>query len=170
MYIDVEKNMLRQKLLIANKILNILIELQNSIITSLEEYLWLYLLDQVRKFRIVEKSCMKILLTGFEPFNNTDINPSEEIVKSLPDYIEGITLIKEILPVEFKKASKMIKNFLKQHRPNVVISIGQAGNRLEISIERAFINLDCVRSLIREKEKWYLININGIGQLIFMGV
>ena len=90
---------------------------------------------------------MKILFTGFEPFNNTDINPSEEIVKSLPDYIEGIILIKEILPVEFKKAGRMIKELLKQHRPDVVISIGQAGNRPEISIERVAINLDCVRSL-----------------------
>lgn len=89
---------------------------------------------------------MKILLTGFEPFNNTDINPSEEIVKSMPNYIEGIALIKEILPVEFKKAGQMIKELLKQHKPDVVISIGQAGNRSEISIERVAINLDCVRS------------------------
>lgn len=89
---------------------------------------------------------MKILITGFEPFNKSNINPSGEIIKKLPEELEGITLIREILPVEFKRASIRIKELLKLHQPDVVLSIGQAGNRPEICIERVAINLDCVRS------------------------
>lgn len=75
---------------------------------------------------------MKILITGFEPFNKSNINPSGEIIKKLPEELEGITLIREILPVEFKRASIRIKELMKLHQPDVVLSIGQAGNRPEI--------------------------------------
>ena len=44
---------------------------------------------------------MKILVTGFEPFNGGSINPSEQIVHRLKAP-EGVTLIKKILPVEFQ--------------------------------------------------------------------
>lgn len=38
---------------------------------------------------------MKILVTGFEPFNGAAINPSEQIVNCL-EAPEGVILIKEI--------------------------------------------------------------------------
>lgn len=95
---------------------------------------------------------MKILLTGFEPFNNANINPSGEIIKRLPEKIEEVTLIKEILPVEFRKAGQKIKELLKQYEPDIIISIGQAGNRPDISIERVAVNLDCVRSMDGKRE------------------
>ena len=88
---------------------------------------------------------MKILVTGFEPFNGGTINPSEQIVYRL-EAPEGVGLIKEILPVEFKKTSVLIKELLAKHQPDVVLSIGQAGGRAEISVERVAINLDCVKS------------------------
>ncbi len=88
---------------------------------------------------------MKILVTGFEPFNQSSINPSMEIIEQLKAP-KRTTLITEILPVEFKRSSERIKELLQIHRPEVVISIGQAGNRPEISIERVAINIDCVRS------------------------
>ncbi len=94
---------------------------------------------------------MKILVTGFEPFNGATINPSEQIVKHLTAP-NGITLNKEILPVEFKKTTIRIQELLKEHRPDVVISIGQAGGRTEISIERVAINIDNVRSSTGKSE------------------
>ncbi len=88
---------------------------------------------------------MKLLVTGFEPFNAQTINPSEQIVHRLtaPD---GITLIKEILPVEFQKATARLRELFRIHQPDVILSIGQAGGRHEISVERVAINVDCVRS------------------------
>lgn len=88
---------------------------------------------------------MRILVTAFEPFNGRDINPSQLILEKI-EAPEGVTLIKELLPVEFKATTKILKELLKQHQPDVVISLGQAGNRPEISVERVAINLDNCRS------------------------
>lgn len=88
---------------------------------------------------------MKILVTGFEPFNGGTINPSEQIVHRLAAP-EGATLIKKILPVEFKKATEQLQEIFEEHKPDVVLSIGQAGGRQEISVERVAINVDCVKS------------------------
>ena len=94
---------------------------------------------------------MKILLTGFEAFNGRTINPSELIVNKVTAPL-GITLIKEILSVEFKQTSIRIRELLKEHKPDVVISVGQAGNRAGISVERVAINLNNVRSSNGTKE------------------
>ncbi len=88
---------------------------------------------------------MKILVTAFEPFNGRDINPSQLILEQL-EAPEGVTLIKKLLPVEFKATTKILKNLLKKHQPDIVLSLGQAGNRPEISVERVAINLDNCRS------------------------
>ena len=88
---------------------------------------------------------MKILVTGFEPFNGGTINPSEQIVHRLTAP-EGVTLIKKILPVEFEKAGIQLKKLFHSEQPDVVLSIGQAGGRAEITIERIAINIDCVKS------------------------
>lgn len=88
---------------------------------------------------------MKILVTGFEPFNGATINPSEQIVYRLAAP-EGTTLIKEILPVEFGKTTVRLQELFREHQPDVVLSIGQAGGRAEISVERVAINIDNVKS------------------------
>ena len=76
---------------------------------------------------------MKVLVTGFEPFNGRDINPSQLILERL-EAPEGVTLIKELLPVEFKTSIEILKSLLKEHQPDVVLSLGQAGNRPEIAV------------------------------------
>ena len=76
---------------------------------------------------------MKILVTGFEPFNGETVNPSEQIVYRL-EAPEGVCLIKEILPVEFKKSTARLKELFQKYQPDVVLSVGQAGGRAEISL------------------------------------
>ena len=88
---------------------------------------------------------MKVLLTAFEPFNGGTVNPSQLVLERIKES-QGINLIKALLPVEFMRTSKEIKQLLQKHQPDVVISLGQAGNRPEICVERVAINLDCVRS------------------------
>lgn len=88
---------------------------------------------------------MKILVTGFEPFNGGTVNPSEQIVNRL-EAPEGVALFKKILPVEFKKSTVQLEKLLRELQPDVVLSIGQAGGRAEISVERVAINIDSVKS------------------------
>mgnify|MGYP003303786496 CR=1 FL=1 len=93
---------------------------------------------------------MKILVTAFEPFNGRDLNPSQLILEQLIA-AEGVTLIKELLPVEFKRTTIILQELLKEHQPDIVLSLGQAGNRPEISVERVAVNLDNCRSSDGEK-------------------
>ena len=88
---------------------------------------------------------MKILVTGFEPFNGATINPSQLILEKL-QAPTGVELIKEVLPVEFAGSTKRLQELFETHKPDTVLSLGQAGNRPEISVERVAINLDNVRS------------------------
>ncbi len=88
---------------------------------------------------------MKVLLTAFEPFNGGNINPSQLVLERVKEP-SGMRLVKVLLPVEFKKTSGYIEELLQEYHPDVVISLGQAGNRPEICVERIAVNLDCVRS------------------------
>ena len=88
---------------------------------------------------------MKILITGFEPFNGSAVNPSQQIVQRLtaPD---GVDLVKAVLPVEFGQTTAQLQALFAEHQPDVVLSVGQAGGRAEISVERVAINIDNVKS------------------------
>ena len=85
---------------------------------------------------------MKCLITGFEPFGVDAINPSQEAVLALPDQIGDITLIKAALPVVHGDASDQLKALMVEHRPDVVVCVGQAGGRTGLTIERVAINVD----------------------------
>lgn len=87
---------------------------------------------------------MKILITGFEPFGGEKMNPAWEAVKRIED-IEGVNLIKYQLPTVFKRSSKLLFKKIKEELPDIVLCIGQAGGRYDISIERIGINIDDAR-------------------------
>ena len=88
---------------------------------------------------------MKILVTGFDPFGGEPINPAIESVKRLPDNIAGAEIIKLEIPTVRKKSLEKIEKAINEHNPDVILSIGQAGGRFDISIERVGINLDDLR-------------------------
>lgn len=88
---------------------------------------------------------MKILVTGFDPFGGEPINPAIESVKRLPDNIAGTEIIKLEIPTVRKKSLEKIEKAINEHNPDVILSIGQAGGRFDISIERVGINLDDFR-------------------------
>ena len=84
----------------------------------------------------------RILLTGFEPFHNSSLNPSQEVIRR----IEHPALIaKEVLPVTFGESARRLIELINQHSPDVVISLGQAEGRTQITPERVAINLDDAR-------------------------
>ena len=83
----------------------------------------------------------KVLLTGFEPFGKATLNPSGEIVKR----ISGDNIITAILPVAYAQSAEALLALIEQHNPDVVISLGQAEGRTQITPERIAINLDDAR-------------------------
>jgi pyroglutamyl-peptidase len=88
----------------------------------------------------------RVLLTGFEPFAGASLNPSEQIVNALKArQIEGVELHTAVLPVVFTESSELLRHLIKLHKPDIVICLGQAEGRREISFERVAINLDDAR-------------------------
>lgn len=88
---------------------------------------------------------MKILVTGFDPFGGESINPAYEVVKRLKDNIAGAEVIKLQIPTAFNKSTEMIIKKVEEINPDCVLSIGQAGGRYDITIERIAINIDDAR-------------------------
>lgn len=44
---------------------------------------------------------MKIMITGFNPFNGEKVNPAQEVLKFLPDTIKGHRLVKLNIETSF---------------------------------------------------------------------
>ncbi|MCL2573995.1 MAG: pyroglutamyl-peptidase I [Defluviitaleaceae bacterium] len=83
---------------------------------------------------------MKILITGFEPFGGEEINPSYEAVKLLPQKLQEAEILTMELPVVFGKCAEILVDKIADCKPDVVICVGQAGGRPNISIEKVAIN------------------------------
>ncbi len=88
---------------------------------------------------------MKILITGFDAFEDAATNPSWQAVQSLGDSVAGTGIIKLQLPTVFKKVTTVLEHALREHAPDLVILVGVAGKRAEISVERVAINLNDAR-------------------------
>ncbi len=88
---------------------------------------------------------MKILVTGFDPFGGEAVNPALEAIKKLPCKILEAELIKLEIPTVLGKSVAKIEKKIERLEPDVVLSIGQAGGRADISVERVGINVDDFR-------------------------
>ncbi len=85
---------------------------------------------------------IKILLTGFEPFGGSDVNPSEQVVKALAaDPPAGMDLVTAILPVERAAGPQALLAAVQASQPQAVLCLGEASRRAVISIERVAVNL-----------------------------
>ena len=85
---------------------------------------------------------MKLLLTGFEPFDGGSRNPSQLAVQQLvSEGLPGCEIVPVILPVIADIAPGLLLTRLEEVQPDVLLSLGLAGSRPVISIERIAINL-----------------------------
>lgn len=85
----------------------------------------------------------KVLLTGFEPFGGETVNPSWQAVKALHGRkILGRTVVAAQLPTVFDASLKALNALLREHQPELVLCVGQAGGRHAISLERVAINVN----------------------------
>lgn len=83
----------------------------------------------------------KLLLTGFEPFLDYPINPTEEIIQALDGEVIGEYKVwGKLLPVEFYLSGDRIIEYIQDVLPDAVISLGLAAGRSQITLERIGIN------------------------------
>ena len=88
---------------------------------------------------------MKLLLTAFDPFGGDAINPALEAVKLVADKIGRFDIVKLEVPTVFRKSIDTVAKAIEEENPDVVLCIGQAGGRFEITPERVAINVDDAR-------------------------
>ncbi len=108
-----------------------------------------------------------ILITAFEPFGEDSINPTQEILKALPDVISvsgsageenagaarpenSVQIAKLLLPVSFSAAPEMAIDMIEKIRPDAVISLGLAGGRPAVTVERIAVN--CMDARIADND------------------
>ena len=87
-----------------------------------------------------------VLLTGFDAFGSSDLNPSWLTAQALQGRrIHGHRVVAARLPTVFLESPEHLRALLKQHRPSLVIGLGLAGGRTSLSLERVAINVDDAR-------------------------
>jgi len=87
-----------------------------------------------------------ILLTGFEPFGGDTVNPSWLVAQALHGEVIGGAHVEALcLPCVFGQVLTVLQAALQQHRPRLVLALGLAAVRLEMSVERVALNVDDAR-------------------------
>jgi pyroglutamyl-peptidase len=91
---------------------------------------------------------VKILVTGFEPFGGSSLNPSEQVVRALlgqsasdPELVPGGMVATAILPVDRFSGPEALRSALERTQPDAVLCLGEAARRATLSVERVAINL-----------------------------
>ena len=88
---------------------------------------------------------MKLLLTAFDPFGGSPINPALEAVKLVADKVGDVEIVKLEVPTVFGKSVATVAAKMAEVKPDAVLCIGQAGGRYDLTPERVAINLDDAR-------------------------
>ena len=89
---------------------------------------------------------MNVLVTGFDPFGGEAVNPALEAIKKLDGkMVAGARVVTRELPTVRWKAIDGLKTAIREVQPALIIAIGQAGGRMDITPERVAINVDDFR-------------------------
>ena len=85
---------------------------------------------------------IRVLLTGFDPFGESEINSSWETAVRVGQLSpKGVVVETVQLPVSFKRAGEAIRKDLREKHPDVLVMLGLRGKGMSIDIERIAINL-----------------------------
>ena len=91
-------------------------------------------------------SPLSVLVTGFDPFGGSAVNPSWDAIHALDGrMVGGHRIIGAELPTVFGASLQRLEALMDQHQPRLVICTGQAGGRGAISLERVAINVNDAR-------------------------
>jgi pyroglutamyl-peptidase len=85
---------------------------------------------------------MRLLVTGFEPFDGETVNPSGEILSALaPEPSRGVELTTLELPVRGRVSFELLIPAIEGGDIDAWLGLGQASGRPQLSVERVGINM-----------------------------
>lgn len=88
----------------------------------------------------------RVLLTGFEPFDGADVNPSWEAARLVAaDPPQGLEVTPVRLSCVFGQAGDELRAAVREFSPDLVVCLGQAAGRPDVTVERVAINVDDAR-------------------------
>lgn len=83
-----------------------------------------------------------VLITGIEPFDGESLNPSWEAARRLDGQeVAGARLVARQLPCVIGKVVGVLRQAIEDVQPDLVICLGQAGGRSDVTVERVAINV-----------------------------
>jgi pyroglutamyl-peptidase len=88
---------------------------------------------------------MRALVTGFDAFDGERVNPAAEALSRLAPLLGALTVLTRELPTSFARALPLLERAVAETEPDIVLAVGQAGGRAELSLERVAINLQDAR-------------------------
>ena len=97
------------------------------------------------RYRSKGNFAKKALFTGFEPFGRDAVNPALEAVRRLPPRLGGLEVATRVLSTAFGRALDALHDAVATTGPDIVLSLGLAGGRAALSLERVAINIDDAR-------------------------
>ncbi len=84
-----------------------------------------------------------VLLTGFEAFGSTPINPAESVATGLDGaQVKGVNILAHIVPNVFFECIDVVCSAIDTIQPELVIMMGEYGGRAAITVERIAQNFN----------------------------
>ena len=84
-----------------------------------------------------------VLLTGFEAFGTTPVNPAERVARRLDgEQVGDAAIAARIIPNTFFTCIDVVKAAIAELRPVAVVMMGEYGGRAMITVERIAQNLN----------------------------
>ena len=93
-----------------------------------------------------------VLVTGFEAFGDTPVNPAEQVARRLDGVaIADAKVVARVVPNTFFKCIDVVRAAIEEVRPETVVMMGEYGGRAMLTVERIAQNLnDCARYQLRD--------------------
>ena len=89
-----------------------------------------------------------ILVTGYEPFGHTPVNPAELVARALDGVeiegagIEGAKVVARVVPSSFFTSIDVVRAAIAEVRPEAVVMMGEYGGRAMVTVERIAQNFN----------------------------
>ena len=84
-----------------------------------------------------------VLVTGYEAFGNTPVNPAELVAKRLDGAeIDGAKVVARVVPNTFFKSIDAVRAAIEEVQPETVVMMGVYGGRAMLTVERIAQNLN----------------------------